>query len=390
MPPPAPCDVFAGDYAFETDVTESRSPSWARVHGQYLVELHPDCGFELKKTGYKGDQNVQYRDDQVQRTKGRFVGTAEPTLRGTFDLALASQSGFNLSIQMTLAFDSSGRVTGTWRYLGKDWVELGLAGTLTGAITRPRAAPGQREISELATATASSTLLPDPGMTFEPSNLLDGRFDTSWQPLAKGTRGVSEWFTLRFAEPHAISRVDVANGYQYRWQGQDLFPMNARLREAEIKTGSHTQRFVFPADQRGYVEIAIEPPVVASVITVKAVSVHQGARWPDLAVSDVRVFAVDPTKEEPAQHEELAGDAGGDLCADALGNVHRVAAASTDEDFKKMALDPSSLEILRTMCRSEKDGPKRAMFECIAKATTDTAMKGCDNKATPGTDAGHE
>ena len=81
--------------------------------------------------------------------------------------------------------------------------------------------------------------------------------------------------------------------------------------------------------------------------------------------------------------DEIKCDAGGDLCADAIDNVNKIAAASKDEDFKKMAADPSSLDMLRSMCQSEKDGPKRAMFECIATATNDADMKACDKKGEP-------
>ncbi len=81
--------------------------------------------------------------------------------------------------------------------------------------------------------------------------------------------------------------------------------------------------------------------------------------------------------------DEIKCDAGGDLCADAVDNVNKIAAASKDEDFKKMAGDPSSLDMLRSMCQSEKDGSKRVMFECIAAAKTDADMKACSKMGDP-------
>lgn len=99
----------------------------------------------------------------------------------------------------------------------------------------------------------------------------------------------------------------------------------------------------------------------------------------------VKVKIDDPMRAGGALYlaDEIKCDAGGDVCADAVDNVNKIAATSKDEDFKKMAADPSSLDMLRSMCQAEKDGPKRAMFECIATAATDVDMKACDKKGEP-------
>lgn len=107
----------------------------------------------------------------------------------------------------------------------------------------------------------------------------------------------------------------------------------------------------------------------------------------DVGGKKVKVKINDPMRVAGALYlaDDFRCDAGGDLCADAVDNVTKVAAKSTDESFKKFATDPSGLEMLRKMCQDEKDGPKRAMFECIAKATTDAEMKDCDKKGEPAT-----
>lgn len=151
-----------------------------------------------------------------------------------------------------------------------------------------------QDVTGLATAAASSVLPPDVGMDFEAANLLDGRLETSWQPSAKRRFGVGEWFTLTLSAPKNVTALEIANGFQTIWRGQDLFPMNARLNEIEIELGGRTLRYVFPPDTRGYVTIPIEPPVLADRITVRALSVHRGTRWPDLVVSEVHVLAARP------------------------------------------------------------------------------------------------
>jgi|GEM_PF-4134273 len=154
----------------------------------------------------------------------------------------------------------------------------------------------ERDITRYASASASSTLPADIGFHFVPRYLLDGRLETSWQASAKSREGVGESFTLRFARSHLISSLEIANGYQFDWKGQDLFSMNARLGIVSIDLGERTDRFSFGSGKRGYVRIPIEPPVKTSRITVRAITVHSGSRWPDLAVSDVRVIALIPAR----------------------------------------------------------------------------------------------
>ncbi len=150
----------------------------------------------------------------------------------------------------------------------------------------------ESEVTRMASVSASSTLPADLGFTFYPMQLVDGDLATSWQPSSKASIGVGEWFSLRFASPHLLSRLEVANGFQFTWQGQDLFAMNARLATVEIDLGERSQRFTFSSSERGFVEIPISPPVRTDTVTVRALSTHRGSRWPDLAVSEVKVFAV--------------------------------------------------------------------------------------------------
>jgi hypothetical protein len=154
-----------------------------------------------------------------------------------------------------------------------------------------------RDVTFLASASASSVLPEDLGYTFGPHNVLDGTLDTSWQPSAKRQRGVGEWIELRFERPQLVARIDVANGFQSVFRRQDLFVMNARLHEAQIILDSNIQTFVFERGQRGFVSIPVEPPVLSTFIRIRAVSVYQGTRWPDLALSEIRLFARVPRDE---------------------------------------------------------------------------------------------
>jgi protein-disulfide isomerase len=147
------------------------------------------------------------------------------------------------------------------------------------------------EITDLAVVTASSTLPADLGMTFKPGNLIDRDLGTSWQPSAKRSNGVGQWFSLRFRVRHDINEIELANGFQSTYDGQDLFWTNARLKEVEIQLGARTLRAKFDEGERGYAKIPIDPAASTDKITVRVLSIYPGTRWPDLAISEVRVHA---------------------------------------------------------------------------------------------------
>jgi hypothetical protein len=157
----------------------------------------------------------------------------------------------------------------------------------------------ERDITSLASASASSVLPDDLGFNFVARNLIDGDFSTSWQPSAKSREGVGEFFALSFSEPQLVNRLEIANGYQFNWQGQDLFSMNARLASVSIDLGTRVEKFTFNSGARGFVKILINPPVETKRIKVWAKSTHSGSRWPDLAVTEVKVFGLRDIYSKP-------------------------------------------------------------------------------------------
>jgi len=169
----------------------------------------------------------------------------------------------------------------------------------TGAGAGPVAQPGGaavapseslEDLTSLATAESSSALPPWKTFTFAAKNLIDGQLATSWQPSAKQTHGVGEWFTLRFAHPVEIHELRVANGYQFVFNGSDLFPRNARMRDIELELGTHKFSRSLSGSDRGFAPLVIDPPVLTEFVRVKILAIHAGSEWPDLAVSEVQVF----------------------------------------------------------------------------------------------------
>lgn len=292
----------------------------------------PEISIELRNAGpvdldaiyiravFTDDQNVIRGDAAVGSMKELPAGyTKGPlSLHGTVgyttDMAFLDWTqDKSKRWRFDLFFGSEMR--GPWRRVGSGRIDSPWAGngeflpdavgekTNTPASTtspaNSRLSPSMASITSLATATASSTLPPDLGMTFGPSNLIDGRLETSWQPSAKGSSGVGESISFKFASAHRFARLEIANGYQYDWHGQDLFSMNARIRELKIEIGANALSFTFDDTARGYTSIPIEPPQLGTSIKLTVVSVFQGTRWPDLAVSDIEIFEASPPAVEP-------------------------------------------------------------------------------------------
>ncbi len=153
----------------------------------------------------------------------------------------------------------------------------------------PLGGPETTDLTRLATVRVSSTLPSDVGLTFGADNLVDGRLETTWQPNAKRTRGAGQWIEFRFSKPQVISRIDLANGFQGDFRGEDMFLPNGRARDVLVELGPHKLPFTLDVARRGYNAVPISPSVMADRVTIRVVSVEAGTRWPDLAIGDVRI-----------------------------------------------------------------------------------------------------
>lgn len=160
------------------------------------------------------------------------------------------------------------------------------AGTRTAAAVTSPAVPSPSPVLLRARAEASSELQPWRGYTFWASNLLDGDVATSWQPASR--TAINETVTFDFGDPHQVSSVEIANGLQRVDALGDLFASNRRLRLIALTfdDGSVVQ-MDFPPNARGFLRRDVGLHVTRRVV-LPVLGFHEGARWPDLAVSEVR------------------------------------------------------------------------------------------------------
>jgi hypothetical protein len=135
-------------------------------------------------------------------------------------------------------------------------------------------------------ATATSEHEPWKEYTFTASNLVDDNPLTSWQPMSwdRGT------IKLQFDAEHVVDVLEVANGFQRNDALGDLFRLNRRVASALVQLdGGASTVMHFAPDQRGYTRLNLGGRK-ARRISLQVLSTHPGAKWQDLAVSDVRVL----------------------------------------------------------------------------------------------------
>jgi hypothetical protein len=232
------------------------------------------CGASLNRPGYTG------------RRRGR-ISLAGVTMALALLIAL-SVSVFVLYtiVSRTLASSPDTSVTA---YNGAP----GTTATLNTPSTAPASTSTTKGIARGAilvrphAATASSSLASTSLTDFRPTNLLDGDPATAWVEGGKGT-GAGQWVKLEFDNPLTLARIEIANGYQ---KDDTHFSSYVRVKSLEVDYSDGTRQVVELLDAQG---LQVIEPAVGETAWIKLVvlSVYPAYKWPQAALSDVRVYEV--------------------------------------------------------------------------------------------------
>jgi hypothetical protein len=134
-------------------------------------------------------------------------------------------------------------------------------------------------------ATASSSLTPTNLTDFRPTNLLDGDTATAWVEGGKGT-GAGEWVKLEFEKTIKLVRIEISNGYQ---KDESFFSNYVRVQSIELDYSDGSRQVVELQDEQG-IQV-IEPNVSETGwIQLKVLSVYPDYKFPNAAVSDIRIY----------------------------------------------------------------------------------------------------
>ena len=94
---------------------------------------------------------------------------------------------------------------------------------------------------------------------------------------------------LRFRQPVVITSIDVKTGFCTFLRGRDLFPINRRIKRARLTIGTWETDHVFEDDLR-WQSVRLAAPIGGKSLRVTMVEFFEGSRWPDLHVSEIRVW----------------------------------------------------------------------------------------------------
>ena len=153
-------------------------------------------------------------------------------------------------------------------------------------LPRPHAS---REVCQSEDGTAfcaSSVLDPQYGFNYLPANMLDGRLDTAWVEGANGD-GIREWVVADFGENRTVSGFEIINGYH---KNRDIFLKNNRIRQLKVVLSNGFAQDLTLADAAGPQRFSFRKAVEASWVQLKILSVYNGNKYADTAISELRIL----------------------------------------------------------------------------------------------------
>lgn len=147
--------------------------------------------------------------------------------------------------------------------------------------------------TERIRVAATSSLAPSDGLTYEPTNVLDGDLSTAWNSQTSDDEGRGEVLTFRFTEPVELTGIRFVNGYA---KSNDVFTANHRIRNLTVRT-DEVEQAVTLMDIAEEQEILFEFGLTSKVeIEVAEIYPGDGFNNPDistdLALSEVVFVAV--------------------------------------------------------------------------------------------------
>jgi LysM repeat protein len=147
-----------------------------------------------------------------------------------------------------------------------------------------------RNLTPLATVSASSSLRTDRWGQYQPWMAVDGARGTAWVEGVAGA-GVGQWLMLTFPETIEVHSVGLNAGYD---KNADIFAKNNRIKRATLLFSNGDRVQLGLADRRGMQTIPLvrAPGQNIHTTTVKVVidEVYPGTKYDDTCVAEIEVW----------------------------------------------------------------------------------------------------
>jgi hypothetical protein len=132
------------------------------------------------------------------------------------------------------------------------------------------------------------------------SNIMDGDPATVWQE-DKSRKPFGEWVKLSFDSDVTVTRIGIVVGFDYiDGEGKDYFPLNCRLKEAELIFSTGDTEKIYLDDTRNIQYVTIDPPRKTRLIRITVFDVYRGSWFFDNAIGEVEVWGYEENEEPGA------------------------------------------------------------------------------------------
>lgn len=197
------------------------------------------------------------------------------------------------SLELTLW--STTALESTSRSSGRDKITLGrMSANLSLGLAELRlfGEQGQElhpELPEWILGNVAPTSTLSPLSAYNAGHLFDGRNDRAWVEGAPGP-GKGETLVFELGEPRQISKILIRNGYQ---RSPEHFKANARLKSFTISVPAKPAQSFTLRDTEGDQFLEFSPPVSSAFFNLKIDEVYRGAKFDDMAISEIVFFDKD-------------------------------------------------------------------------------------------------
>jgi hypothetical protein len=139
--------------------------------------------------------------------------------------------------------------------------------------------------------TASTTLPPGEGVTYDASNIVDHKVSTVWVEGDTVGSGLGSYLTLDFGETRSVTSITLWNGNWYSW---DFFQRHNRIKDLEVEfSDGSVQKFTLK-DEKVPETITFPKTVDTSSLKLRIKGIYRGTTFNDTCLAEVEVHDTRP------------------------------------------------------------------------------------------------
>lgn len=138
---------------------------------------------------------------------------------------------------------------------------------------------------KVLSATATSTISQNNGVTNEPLKMFDDSLQTNWEEGVSGP-GIGEYVDAQFDQEYRVKYLFFWLG---NWKNDKYYKGNNRPKTLTLKMGEFETQIVFPDSKEKFC-VELSYPCKASQLRVVLDDVYQGSSWDDTCISDIHIY----------------------------------------------------------------------------------------------------